>query len=590
MGKSHNKKHKKYLYGTNSTITRIVLVIFITILPINILTLVLSEMVIRNNQNSIYKEVQINLQNSFLNFKDQLASSTKRLTFMCSEDSDFKIMEYPPESIEKLELSGNLYNARKRLQEARQEYQVADMMYTHFRERDYTIINGYMDLSNQKIREMVDETAKRENVLGTVWEFHKVEGKDVLMGHSRWNQADYGVIVNLESALNRLHLKYLGQDRHIFFTNYDGTICSESGQAYMQEQGMTLEQLQKSARFKVLEVAEEGYDLQLIEVIERKPFLASLPKSLLILESIALLFTLLAIPVLLMYVYRWVNQPLKKLVSAMDRIEGGDLDFRIEETEGGREFEQINRNFNNMMKQVNYLKIESYEKELEKKEVKMRYLSQQVQPHFILNAMNILYSYEPEEYPLIQKMILCLSKYFRYIVRVNSDFVELSQEMDHIRNYFEIQRARYPNLFFSIVEYEESLARALVPPLLVQNFAENAIKYSLRTGNKITIFVVTEYQKTEGEPEKMRIRLADTGEGISDELLEKIRFFKETCKPQKGLGVGIQNSIERLKYLYEEDTEINIGRDETYGGTTVEIILPIHFDSGRSFIHLEKER
>ncbi len=56
----------------------------------------------------------------------------------------------------------------------------------------------------------------------------------------------------------------------------------------------------------------------------------------------------------------------------------------------------------------------------------MRFLSQQIQPHFILNAMNILYSYEKEEYPLIQKMILCLSKYFRYVVNANTDFVKLS--------------------------------------------------------------------------------------------------------------------------------------------------------------------
>lgn len=109
----------------------------------------------------------------------------------------------------------------------------------------------------------------------------------------------------------------------------------------------------------------------------------------------------------------------------------------------------------------------------------MRYLSQQIQPHFVLNTLNILYSYEPEEYPLIQKMILCLSKYFRYIVKVHSDFVELSQELAHIKNYFEIQEARYPEQFDYYVESEEGMDDLLIPPLLIQNFTENSIKYAI---------------------------------------------------------------------------------------------------------------
>ena len=127
----------------------------------------------------------------------------------------------------------------------------------------------------------------------------------------------------------------------------------------------------------------------------------------------------------------------------------------------------------------------------------------------------------------------------------------LSQEMDHIKNYFEIQNARYPGLFFSIVEYEEDLATALIPPLIVQSFAENAIKHSLKIGNKISIFVITDKMTDDNGQTMMRIRLADTGEGISDEILKKIERFKQTEKHQEGLGIGIENSIERLKYLYD---------------------------------------
>ena len=67
--------------------------------------------------------------------------------------------------------------------------------------------------------------------------------------------------------------------------------------------------------------------------------------------------------------------------------------------------------------------------------------------------------------------------------------------MNHIKNYFEIQQARYPDNFFAMVEYDEEVGDCLVPPLLVQNFAENAIKHSLKIGNSIDIIVIA--QKTE---------------------------------------------------------------------------------------------
>ena len=261
----------------------------------------------------------------------------------------------------------------------------------------------------------------------------------------------------------------------------------------------------------------------------------------------------------------------------MDEIEQGNLDYRISTKKtDGREFDRINQNFNKMMEQVTDLRIDVYEKELAQKNIKMQYLSQQIQPHFILNAMNVLYSYEPEEYELSQKMIKCISKYFRHIVYANDTFVELYQEMEHIQNYFEIQKARFPDMFFAIVEYDEALKTVLIPPLLIQNFTENAIKHSLKIGKKIEIFVIGEKITKDGQ-DWMRIRIADTGEGISDEALEQIEEFRRTGIAQPKLGVGIQNAIERMKYLYLDNGSIHIERDPHYSGTNIELIVPVKY-------------
>ena len=308
-------------------------------------------------------------------------------------------------------------------------------------------------------------------------------------------------------------------------------------------------------------------DFSLIQVISRSTIKNNFSGMTQIL-SWSMILVLLAIPVILYALRKWMIVPLNQLSSAMKRIEHGDTEFRITEKSTGSEFEQINKNFNRMLDEMSELKIDVYEQQLEKEKIRRCFLSQQIQPHFILNAMNILYSYEQDEYPLIQKMILCLSQYFRYIVNANTDFVELKNEMLHIRNYFEIQRARYPEEFFAIVEWDEELDNCLIPPLLIQNFVENAIKHSLMIGNSIDIFVIA---KKMGD-EKIQIFVADTGKGISDEILEKIKRFRETKQYQDGLGVGIQNAIERLEVLYEGKAELKIGRDRP-NGTRVELIL-----------------
>lgn len=563
----------------DSTITRIVLAVIALVLPLNILTLIMSYTLVNNNREQIYGEIENGLDNCADNLSRQLATATKRLIRLNFEDMDFRVMEFPTDNLTKPDFSSSLYNANAELKKARQEFEVADAVYFYFRARNYTILNGYTNIPGSSLREVIAEAAKQETVSGTEWKLRREGDIDMLYSHARWNNADYGIFVNLSWCLKRLGLDNYGKGRCVFFMSADESFVTAEGEAYFEEQGMTLAQMRRSPKYRILTAELAEYNLILAEVVEADQVMHYLPRAVIVLEVIAIILSFAAIPLLLLYINNWVNRPLLRLTKAMDQIESGNLEFRIEQKEKGREFEQINRNFNIMMQQVNELKIGAYEKELEKKDIRMRYLSQQVQPHFILNAMNILYSYEPEEYPLIQKMILCLSKYFRYIVRVNSDFVELEKEMDHIRNYFDIQLARYPEQFFSIVEYEEALGKAMVPPLLVQNFAENSIKHSLRAGNKITIFVITDYLREEGRRDRMRIRLADTGDGISDELVEKIERFKATDEPQEGLGVGIQNSIERLKYLYDStETDIRFWRDDTYGGTTVEIILPIYYE------------
>lgn len=570
-------KRKNLLH---STIFRIIAIVIALVLPINIITLILVQEIVKNDQAKMDQEIQNSLDMVASNLGEDLKRASRRTIYLSFADEsviEFANLPTDSDNRKKAEL---LASVNESVKEIAEEFPVVDMVYFQFPQNGYIVTSGAPGIRRELYLDAINSLEMPGEKYGTSWTMATLEDQSVLISGCNWRKSKFGVLLNLERTILNMNIEKQEDERFLFFTNGTETVCSGEGVDFLEKNQTTLAELRESGNYNVYVSNLENYDLKLVEVVEKTGLAANLSAAMKFLGILAIILTFLAMPLLIFYLRRWVVNPLHYLTVAMDMIEQGNLEYRVQESGHDMEFDRINRNFNTMMEQVNKLKIEVYENELDKKNIKMRYLSQQIQPHFILNAMNILYSYEPEEYALSQKMILCISKYFRYIVKVNAKFVFLHQEMEHIKNYFEIQKARFPGLFYSIVEYEEGLKDALIPPLLVQNFAENSIKHSLKIGNKITIFVVTEYYQTESGERCMRIRLADTGEGMSDEILAEIKAFQETGQPQPHLGVGIMNSIERLRYFYGKNTEIRFWRDENYKGMNVEIILPIYFVRG----------
>ena len=86
---------------------------------------------------------------------------------------------------------------------------------------------------------------------------------------------------------------------------------------------------------------------------------------------------------------------------------------------------------------------------------------------------------EPDQYPLMIKTLLCLSRYFRYVAHISEPLVPMEAELEHVKNYFQLQQIRYPDNFTYDIQCPEELLEMLIPPIVIQTFAENAIKHSL---------------------------------------------------------------------------------------------------------------
>lgn len=551
----------------SSSVIRVMCIVIAVMIPVNVVTILLGKMAVNRAEEQFASETKGALDLYMLQVEDAMKRAAWKTQQIAVDDVDFakinsKKITTTTEYYDELQ---SVVRLKEVMNKAIDDNIFAAGMYAFFPEKEIKIVESNYSSYQTELFEQINRIIEEKEIQKVgYWEVVDLETTDIALYVGKHQNAYFGAWFDLNQILRRI-VKEDGSPQIQAFISEDRQIYSEKNTENIDLE--TVLKNPKKAGYIVIRTENKYADFSLIQVISRSTIKNNFSGMTQIL-SWSMILVLLAIPVILYVLRRWMIVPLNQLSSAMKRIEHGDTEFRITEKSAGSEFEQINKNFNRMLDEMSELKIDVYEQQLEKEKIRRCFLSQQIQPHFILNAMNILYSYEQDEYPLIQKMILCLSQYFRYIVNANTDFVELKNEMLHIRNYFEIQRARYPEEFFAIAEWDEELDNCLIPPLLIQNFVENAIKHSLMIGNSIDIFVIA---KKMGD-EKIQIFVADTGKGISDEILEKIKRFRETKQYQDGLGVGIQNAIERLEVLYEGKAELKIGRDRP-NGTRVELIL-----------------
>ncbi len=104
----------------------------------------------------------------------------------------------------------------------------------------------------------------------------------------------------------------------------------------------------------------------------------------------------------------------------------------------------VNHTFNGMMEQIQELRIHVYEEQLNKQKAELQHLQLQINPHFFMNSLNIIYNLAlVKNYALIQEMAISLVQYFRYMFRSNLTFLPLKDELQHIRNYIRIQELRF---------------------------------------------------------------------------------------------------------------------------------------------------
>lgn len=291
--------------------------------------------------------------------------------------------------------------------------------------------------------------------------------------------------------------------------------------------------------------------IQMVTYIPVNHIKKSMPVQSLLL-FISILAGVFVIFILVILLQRHLILPLKNMENTILKISDGRTNVRVNSGSITKEMLAIEDAFNVLMDNIYNLEIKTYEMEIENQKAQLMNLQLQINPHLLLNTLNIIYGLsEIEEYKSIQTFTRQLVQYFRYSLKRTDELVTVKQELDFVKNYAGVQLVRYPESFYVIYDVEQELLEEKIPPLIIENFVENSAKYSAKQKMTEVLIIIKKRDNY------LNISICDDGIGIEESVLRIIREEKYYEKDGE-VHVGIWNCIRRLRLFYGEAAKFSI--------------------------------
>ena len=190
-------------------------------------------------------------------------------------------------------------------------------------------------------------------------------------------------------------------------------------------------------------------------------------------------------------------------------------------------------------------------------------LQAQMDPHFLFNVLNTIKSLirtAPEE---SRKMITQLAKYLRKNMQnINQDLIPIREELDHVRIYLNLVKARLGERLQIEWEVDESSLDYTIPSLTIQPIVENAIVHGIRKMSKDGRVKISITKRNNG----IKISVCDNGHGMDTNSVPK--------NEDEHMGFALINIRQRLSYHFGEKTNFTI-QSQNGQGTVVSFVRPI---------------
>jgi LytS/YehU family sensor histidine kinase len=186
-------------------------------------------------------------------------------------------------------------------------------------------------------------------------------------------------------------------------------------------------------------------------------------------------------------------------------------------------------------------------------------LKMQLHPHFLFNTLNTISVMMQQDVPAANKMLVRLSSLLRTALANSGEHeIPVRDELEFLRNYLEIEQTRFGNRLSVKIEADPGSLDALVPNMVLQPLAENAIRHGVGS-RSLKGLVEVKIARLNGA---VILSVYDNGPGPG-------------AGEEPGNGIGLANTKARLAQLYGTDSSFELSQLPS-GGTVATVSIPYH--------------
>ncbi|TAH75069.1 MAG: HAMP domain-containing protein [Anaerolineaceae bacterium] len=304
------------------------------------------------------------------------------------------------------------------------------------------------------------------------------------------------------------------------------------------------------------------YDSRLISITDINEF--NVEANDILYMGLAIAIVVIFIEILLSnYLSRIITVPLLKLKTGAEEIAGGNMRLRLN-FKSHDEIGKLGSSFNYMAEQVQELLVKVNYEAKKRREYELSLLQEQVKPHFLYNSLDIVIKLlDMNRSKEAKKTVRRLVDYYRNSLSDSNEIISVSQEIDIVIDYLELQKIRYNDLFTYEISVDNEILHMLIPKLTLQPLIENSIYHGIKYKDEQGLIRISGKKSKEG----MVLTVEDNGAGMNQDYCDRLLQYKLDGH------FGIFSVNHRIKLLFGGEYGMVV-KSEVKKGTRIDIILP----------------
>lgn len=268
-----------------------------------------------------------------------------------------------------------------------------------------------------------------------------------------------------------------------------------------------------------------------------------------------------------------ISNPIKELRQMTALIAEGNLNARVA-NKNVDEIASLGLSFNIMAGKVKELIEDSIREQENLKKSELKTLQAQINPHFLYNTLDtIVWMAEANKSEQVIEIVSALSNFFRITLSKGKDWIDVKDEVEHIRSYLIIQKIRYRDILDFRIEVDDDILNYKILKLTLQPIVENALYHGIKYRRAGGTIIINGKKTNEG---LLQFEVNDNGIGMSEEKLAEIQaeLNNDSVEPViKENGFGLNNVHKRIRLYYGKQFGITL-KSEYNTGTCVLLCFP----------------